>query len=135
MVVGKVVFDMKQPITLILGATGRTGGAVVRELLVDPGPERVVARAAGRRRDALDKLARIGAQPVALDLDGVERAPLAARAELVKRTPLGRIGARLLTRGPGTAKDVARLVAFLLSPTSGFITGSCMPIDGGMAVT
>lgn len=45
------------------------------------------------------------------------------------------ISARLLTGGPGTADDVAHLVAFLLSPASGFITGSCMPIDGGMAVT
>jgi NAD(P)-dependent dehydrogenase (short-subunit alcohol dehydrogenase family) len=45
------------------------------------------------------------------------------------------ISARLLTAGPGTAEDVARLVVFLLSSASGFITGSCLPIDGGMAVT
>jgi uncharacterized protein YbjT (DUF2867 family) len=72
----------KPPITLVLGATGRTGGAVVRELLADPGPDRVVVRAAGRRRDALDALARLGAHPAPLDLDGIERAPLAAHRAL-----------------------------------------------------
>jgi NAD(P)-dependent dehydrogenase (short-subunit alcohol dehydrogenase family) len=45
------------------------------------------------------------------------------------------IRGRLLGGGPGTAEDVARLVAFLVSPAAGFITGSCIPIDGGMGVT
>jgi NAD(P)H dehydrogenase (quinone) len=72
----------KQPITLVLGATGRTGGAVIRELLADPGPERVVLRAAGRRREALDALARGGMQTVQLDLDGIERTPLAEHRAL-----------------------------------------------------
>lgn len=74
--------NRKQPTTLVLGATGRTGGAVVRELLADPGPDRVVVRATGRRRGALDALARLGVQTVPLDLDGIERAPLAAHRAL-----------------------------------------------------
>ena len=45
------------------------------------------------------------------------------------------IRGRLLGGGPGTAEDVACLVAFLVSPAAGFITGSCIPIDGGMGVT
>lgn len=45
------------------------------------------------------------------------------------------ISARLLVGRLGTAEDVARLVAFLVSPAAGFITGSLIPIDGGMGVT
>jgi NAD(P)-dependent dehydrogenase (short-subunit alcohol dehydrogenase family) len=45
------------------------------------------------------------------------------------------INGRLLVGRTGTPEDVARVVAFLLSPAAGFITGSCIPIDGGMAVS
>jgi NAD(P)-dependent dehydrogenase (short-subunit alcohol dehydrogenase family) len=45
------------------------------------------------------------------------------------------VSARLLVGRPGTPEDVASLVAFLVSPASAFITGSCFPIDGGMGVT
>ena len=45
------------------------------------------------------------------------------------------IRGRLLGGRPGTAEDVASLVAFLVSPAAGFITGSCIPIDGGMGAT
>lgn len=42
---------------------------------------------------------------------------------------------RLLVGRTGTADDVARVVAFLMSPAAGFITGACIPIDGGMGVS
>lgn len=45
------------------------------------------------------------------------------------------IGGRLLVGRTGTAEDVARVVAFLMSPAAGFITGACIPIDGGMGVS
>jgi NAD(P)-dependent dehydrogenase (short-subunit alcohol dehydrogenase family) len=45
------------------------------------------------------------------------------------------ITGRLLVGRTGTAEDVARLVAFLVSPEAGFITGSVIPIDGGMSVS
>ena len=45
------------------------------------------------------------------------------------------ITGRLLVGRMGTAEDVARLVAFLVSPAAAFITGACIPIDGGMSVS
>jgi NAD(P)-dependent dehydrogenase (short-subunit alcohol dehydrogenase family) len=45
------------------------------------------------------------------------------------------VSKRVLAGRMGEAEDVARLVAFLVSPAAGFITGSCFPIDGGMGVS
>ena len=53
-------------------------------------------------------------------------ADYAAFLERGKTThPLGRVG---------TPEEVAALVLFLLSKESGWITGACMPIDGGRAL-
>lgn len=45
-----------------------------------------------------------------------------ALAKLANGLPLGRVG---------TPADVAAAVAFLLSDDSSFITGACLPVDGG----
>jgi len=42
---------------------------------------------------------------------------------------------RLLVGHPGTAEDVARLVAFLVSPQAAFINGAYIRIDGGMGAS
>ncbi len=44
------------------------------------------------------------------------------REGYVSRTPLGRLGA---------PQDIARVVAFLASEESGWITGTALPVDGG----
>ena len=54
---------------------------------------------------------------------GRDRSPEEARAELVARTPLGRVG---------DPRDVAEAVAFLLDGArSSFITGQQLVVDGG----
>lgn len=50
----------------------------------------------------------------------------ARRDAILARTPLGRVG---------EPEDVARAVAFLALPASGWITGVCLPVDGGFTAT
>ncbi len=47
----------------------------------------------------------------------------AARANLVARQPLGRLG---------TAEEIAAAIVYLASPAAGFVTGTALAIDGGM---
>jgi 3-oxoacyl-[acyl-carrier protein] reductase len=45
------------------------------------------------------------------------------RSELEQEVPLGRIG---------TVGDIASLVALLVSPRGSYITGTVIPVDGGL---
>jgi len=47
------------------------------------------------------------------------------RKEVLDRTPMGRVGE------PG---ECARAIAFLCMPASSYITGQCLPVDGGFTV-
>ncbi len=49
--------------------------------------------------------------------------PDAARGEAIARHPVGRMG---------TPEEVAGLAVYLASPESGFVSGSCFTIDGGL---
>lgn len=49
----------------------------------------------------------------------------AALGEMESRVPVGR---------PGTGEDIARVIAFLIEDNSSFITGSVIPVTGGLDV-
>ncbi|WP_394826948.1 NmrA family NAD(P)-binding protein [Pendulispora albinea] len=66
-----------RPTALVLGATGGIGSALIRELHADGGPDRVKVRATFRRPEAGESLKKLGVETALLDLDGVERVPIA----------------------------------------------------------
>jgi NAD(P)-dependent dehydrogenase (short-subunit alcohol dehydrogenase family) len=54
----------------------------------------------------------------------------AGHGDLARREA-NRTAGRVLVGGPGSPEDVAGLIAFLLAPQAGFMTGSVIPCDGG----
>ncbi len=65
--------------------------------------------------------------PSAVPTEGTERMRDAARdAMRAARTPLGRLG---------TTDDIARVVGFLASDASGFVTAQTIVVDGGITAT
>ena len=68
--------------------------------------------------------------PGTVDTPWVERLlsassrPEALRAELVARQPIGRLG---------TAEEIAEAIVYLASPAAGYVTGSCLVVDGGIS--
>jgi 3-oxoacyl-[acyl-carrier protein] reductase len=63
--------------------------------------------------------------PGMVDTDLIKHVPPEARQAMAANTPLGRIA---------TPEDVARVIAFLASDASGFMTGSYIPVSGGLAM-
>lgn len=61
--------------------------------------------------------------PGFIETEMTRQLPDKARIAFLEKIPLAR---------PGAPEDVAKLVCFLCSPASDYITGQCIPIDGGM---
>ncbi len=117
-----------------------SGGAIVNVAsdwgLV--GAENAVAYAASKgavvqltRSMALDH-ARDGIRINAVCPGDTDTAMLAMGTDAVERQQtLAQLGAGLPLGRVGTPSDVAAAVAFLLSDNLSFITGACLPVDGG----
>jgi NAD(P)-dependent dehydrogenase (short-subunit alcohol dehydrogenase family) len=91
--------------------------AMVPPLAVELAPRRIRVNAVSPAAIETPALAKLGLSPDQLAVFGKW------------------ISQRLLVGRTGTPEDVARVVAFLLSPRAGFITGACFPIDGGMSAS
>lgn len=98
------------------GNPGQTNYAAAKAGLI--GLTRSLAKEVGSRQITVNAVA-----PGFIETDITAHLGDPARAALLERIPLGRLG---------TAEDVAGLVGFLCSPAAGYITGQVIGVDGGL---
>jgi 3-oxoacyl-[acyl-carrier protein] reductase len=108
-------------ITSVVGAIGNAGQANYAAAKAGvAGLTRALARELGPRSITVNCVA-----PGFIATDMTEGLPEAARAALMAQIPLGRLG---------QADEVAAAVAFLASPGAGYVTGTELHVNGGMAM-
>ena len=108
-------------ITSVVGAIGNAGQANYAAAKAGvAGLSRALARELGARGITVNCVA-----PGFIATDMTEGLPEAAKAALLAQIPLGRLG---------QADEVAAAVAFLASPAAGYITGTELHVNGGMAM-
>jgi 3-oxoacyl-[acyl-carrier protein] reductase len=108
-------------ITSVVGAIGNAGQANYAAAKAGvAGLSRALARELGARGITVNCVA-----PGFIATDMTEVLPEAAKTALLAQIPLGRLG---------QADEVAAAVAFLASPAAGYITGTELHVNGGMAM-
>ena len=60
--------------------------------------------------------------PAYVDTPLIQRLPVDVQATMVSKTPMGRLA---------RPEEVASVVGFLLSDAASYVTGACVPVDGG----
>jgi len=107
-------------ISSIIGTRGYTGlSAYAATKAALDGLTRSLARELGSRHIAINSIA-----PGYLETEMSANLDAKKRHQIVRRTPMGRLGA---------ISDVVPLLDFLLSDSSGFITGQTFLVDGGIS--
>lgn len=121
--VSRVMIRQKQgsivTISSIIGQRGYKGAAVyaATKAALD-GMTRAVARELGPKAVRVNSIA-----PGFLETDMTAEIPDAQRAQIIRRTPLGRLG---------NVAEVTNLAVFLLGDEASFITGQTITADGGL---
>lgn len=106
-------------ITSVVGASGNAGQANYAAAKAGvAGLTRALARELGSRQITVNCVA-----PGFIATDMTEVLPEAQKAALLQQIPAGRLG---------TPDEVAHAVAFLASPSAGYITGTELHVNGGM---
>ncbi|BAP46295.1 3-oxoacyl-ACP reductase FabG [Pseudomonas sp. 21LCFQ02] len=103
----------------VVGAMGNAGQVNYASAKAGlEGFSRALARELGSRAVTVNAVA-----PGFIDTDMTRELPEAQREALLTQIPLGRLG---------QAQEIANVVAFLASEGAGYVTGTTIPVNGGM---